>query len=331
MKIVSLSPRSSLITELRSDTLWGLIITALARIYPEAVIREILESYQCGNPFFQISSAFPYRQNHGQKVYFFPMPILHGDITLASYKSKREKLQALQQMKAFKRVRYVSKKVFQKFLNGTLTYTELFNKGIDGLTELSGYGIKETSVQHNTISRLTWTTLEVNEKGQLFTSREHFFNSGYGIFFLIRGEQQNYIESALRYLQHTGFGGGVSVGKGVFDVEVDDFALRAPETADWIITLSLYSPSADELNQFGHKKETLSYELEFRKGRIGRNISSRHEKDGVVMLREGSVFPSLSRDIYGRLIKVRSRGGDLKHDIYHNGMSFHLNLSEPLS
>lgn len=333
MKIVYLKPRrSSLITELRSDTLWGLIITALDRIYPETVVQEIIESYESEKPYFQVSSAFPFRQDkQGLKFYFFPKPLLHADIDVKSCKGKKAKLEKLQHMKAFKRIRYVSKRVFQQFLGGTLTDNDLFDRAKDNTAGFSCDGIQESTIQHNTIDRLTWTTLEVNEKGQLYTSREHFFSKEYGLFFLVRGEQTDYVDSALRLLQHTGFGGGISVGKGVFDVEVEGISLREPETADRVITLSLYSPTADELSHFGSAREFMSYDLEFRKGSIGRNISRLHEKNGVLMFREGSVFPSLSRERYGSLIKVRNRGGDLVHDIYHNGMAFQLNLRTPVS
>lgn len=333
MKIVYLKPRrSSLMTELRSDTLWGLIITALARIYPETVVQEIIDSYEGEKQSFQVSSAFPFQQDtQGLKSYFFPKPLLHADFDMETCQGKQAGLERLQHMKAFRGVRYVSKKVFQQFLCGALTDSDLFDKTKDEPTGFSFHGIQESTIQHNTIDRQTWTTLEVNEKGQLYTSREQFFNKEYGLFFLVRGEQTDYVDSALRLLQHTGFGGGISVGKGVFDVEVEDFSLREPETADRVITLSLYSPTADELSRFGSAREHMSYDLEFRKGSVGRNISRRHEKDGVLMFREGSVFPSLSRERYGNLIKVRNRGGDLGHDIYHNGMSFHLNLRTPVS
>ncbi len=330
MKIVYLKPRSSLMTALHSDTLWGLIITALARLYPARIVQEIIENYEGDKPPFLVSSAFPFRQDkQGQKFYFFPKPLLHADVDIESSDSKQARLQKLQHLKVLKHVRYISKKVFQQFLCGTLTNEEFVAKAKDSVSYSSFHGIQESTIQHNTISRLTWTTLEVNEKGQLYTSREQFFSKEYGLFFLVRGEQTGYVDSALRLLQHTGFGGGISVGKGVFDVEVEDFSLREPETADRVITLSLYSPTADELRSFGPAKEHMSYDLVFRKGIIGRNISRWHEKDGVLMFREGSVFPSLSRERYGRLIKVRNRGEDLIHDIYHNGMSFHLNLRSP--
>jgi len=331
MKIVSLKPRSSLMTELRSDTLWGLIITAIARIYPEAVVQEIIDSYAGDHPFFQVSSAFPFRpSSQGGKTYLFPKPLLHTNIDLKSCAGKQDGLEKLQHMKEFKRIRYVSKKVFQQVLGGTLTDNDIFEKAKENPAGFSFNGVQDLTVQHNTIDRRTWTTLEVNDKGQLYTSREQFFRKEYGLFFLVRGEQLDYVDSALRLLQHTGFGGGISVGKGVFDVEVEDFSIREPETADRVITLSLYSPTADELSGFGAAKEYMSYDLEFRKGSIGRNLSRKHEKDGVLMFREGSVFPSLSRERYGRLIKVRSRGGDLGHDIFHNGMSFQLNLRTPV-
>jgi len=331
MKIVYLKPRSSLMTELRSDTLWGLIITAIARIYPKTVVQEIIDSYKGKNQSFQISSAFPFRQDaQGLKSFFFPKPQLHAEIDLETCQGKQSGLKKLQQMKVFKRVKYVSKNVFQQYLDGGLTDNDLFEKAKDNSTGFSFDGIQESTIQHNTIDRQTWTTLEVNEKGQLYTSEEQFFSEGYGLFFLVRGEQLDYVESSLRLLQHTGFGGGISVGKGLFDVKVEDFMLREPETADRFITLSLYSPTTDELRHFEPVKEYMSYDLEFRKGNIGRNISQRHEKDGVMMFREGSVFPSLTRECYGSLIKVRSRGGDLAHDIYHNGMAFHLNFRMPV-
>ena len=324
MKIVYLKPKSSLITELRSDTLWGLIITAIAKVYPDAFIRQILESYHDNHPFFQVSSSFPYREGPEGFVYYFPKPILLSDVELTKHEEKSKMLEELQRLKLYSNVRYVTKKVFERILSGKIQNKDLFNS--ESWTKTHQPEIKESQVTHNTISRKTWTTLDINGSGQLFTSREHFIGKNFGLYFLVRGEKLEYIEAALRVLQHTGLGGDISVGKGAFTIRHADFTIRQPESAENFLTLSLYAPTNDELECFRSRDSQMSYDLEFRKGYIGRNISPDYEKDGVLMFKEGSILPLLSNEQYGRLVTVRKKNNILPHDIYHNGIAFHLKI-----
>ncbi len=324
MRVVLLKPSSSLVTELRSDTLWGLIITAISKLYSEEKLRELLDSYAGNNPFFLISSAFPYREDGDKRIYYFPKPLLHSEITIPEQLAeKTEKLAFLQRLKQYKRVKYVSKKVFEKFLAGTLNDVCFFS--CDTWKHQKPLYQQEI-VSHNTISRTTWTTLDIDNSGQLFTTEETFFSKNSGLYFLVHGERLEQLDAALRLLQHTGFGGDISTGKGVFKFDSSEITIRQPEVADKFVTLSLFSPSSDEVSRFKARADSLSYEVEMRKGRLGRDVSAEHEKDGVLMFREGSVFPSLSSETYGINHTVREMQGDLPYSVQHYGMPIYFNI-----
>jgi CRISPR type III-A-associated RAMP protein Csm4 len=323
MRIVYLKPKSSLVTELRSDTLWGLIMTAISHLYPDDVVNHVLESYSNSTPSFLVSSAFPYKYESGKRTLYFPRPLLQNDIEIPEGFTIEKKLLFMQDLKRYKKAKYITQETLEKYLSGTLADSEYFASK----TWYNQPEIKEIVVPHNTISRKTWTTLEIDKAGQLFTSQETFMGNEHGLFFLVKGESLEYLDSALRLLGHIGFGGDISTGKGVYDIEFDnDFTITQPADADKFMVLSLYTPKIEEIEFFKHNSQKLAYEPEFRKGHVGRNISKNHEKDAVLMFREGSVFPSMAINIYGLNHKVRSMHDDLLYPIYHYGTAFHLNL-----
>lgn len=323
MKIVYLKPKSSLITELRSDTLWGLIITAISHLYPDDVVNQVLESYSGSTPSFLVSSAFPYKYEFGKRTLYFPKPLLKNDIEIPDSFTKEEKLLFMRNLKRNKKAKYITKEILEKYLSGTLSDAEYFA----GNTWSNQPKIKEKVVPHNTISRKTWTTLEIEDAGQLFTSQEMFMGNDYGLFFLVQGERLEYLDSALRLLSHIGFGGDISTGKGVCEIEFEnDFTISQPNNADMFMVLSLYTPTVDEIEFFKYNSEKLTYEPELRKGHVGRNVSKNHEKDAVLMFREGSVFPKMAKNLYGLNSVVRSMHDDLLYPVYHYGTAFYLNM-----
>ena len=76
MKIVYLYPQSGFKTELRSDTLWGLICWAIRNLYGNDALENFIQSYNTGKPEFVISSTFPFMQENKEITEFFPRPFL---------------------------------------------------------------------------------------------------------------------------------------------------------------------------------------------------------------------------------------------------------------
>ncbi|MBM3162580.1 MAG: type III-A CRISPR-associated RAMP protein Csm4 [Chlorobi bacterium] len=331
MKIVYLYPKSSLVTELRSDTLWGLIAYSMAFLYSKKEVDAFHEGYKNGAPPFLISSVFPFKKRDDQAtpILFFPRPVLHGnDFVVPGAWDKKQKLEFLQHLKKFKKIKFMAQEVFEKFLSGELDDKKYFDSKswLDAVNNKPKH--QQELIPHNTISRKTWTTLEINKAGQLFTTEETFFESGSGLFFLARGQQLHYLFSVLRYLEHIGFGGDISTGKGHFEFKIEDFFLKEPKDAAAFVTLSLYSPTINEVSLFKKSRGKVFYEPVLRKGRLGRNISHDVMKNPVMMFTEGSLFPVVpGQNYHGQNITVRKPDGNLTHPVYHYGMAFDVKIN----
>ena len=185
--------------------------------------------------------------------------------------------------------------------------------------------IKREDVLHNSINRLTNTTSK--DDASLYTTSESFAKDG-GLFFLIDGdeEQIKIVEGALRYFDHIGFGGDASIGKNSFDVTTEDFSFPEVNDANAFITLSLYSPASEEINNFAEEKENVWYDLETRKGKFGGQYVKAKSfwKDSIIMFKEGSVFNSLNKENYGENKIVKQKSNDNDFNIYQYGYAFNL-------
>jgi len=326
MKIVYLKPRASFRDNLRSDTLWGLICWGIKTVYSEKELEKFISGYSEGK-VVKISSSFRYITKDDKKELYFPRPILKplnlneffekNDITL-----KKEKADYITKIKKFKKATIVNKENFLKFLSGefneqTYFLSKEWEKRIDP--------IKREDVLHNSINRLTNTTSK--DDASLYTTSESFAKDG-GLFFLIDGdeEQIKIVEGALRYFDHIGFGGDASIGKNSFDVTTEDFSFPEVNDANAFITLSLYSPASEEINNFAEEKENVWYDLETRKGKFGGQYVKAKSfwKDSIIMFKEGSVFNSLNKENYGENKIVKQKSNDNDFNIYQYGYAFNL-------
>jgi len=75
VKVIYLQPRSAWRAELRSDTLWGLLCWGVRYIWGESKLRNMIGQFDSGRPPFLISSAFPFREEKGEKTLYLPKPI----------------------------------------------------------------------------------------------------------------------------------------------------------------------------------------------------------------------------------------------------------------
>jgi len=333
MKIVYLEPRSSYRNNLRSDTLWGLICWGIKTVFSEQKLEEFIEEHK--EKPVKISSVFPFKVNSkdsNKKKLFFPRPILQPLNLNHFFESKgidkkSERAQFIADLKKFKKVKFVEKSTFEKFLEGELNETEFFlNKS---LWEKENDFFKKEDILHNSINRLTNTTYSSSDdkRASLYSTTETYISNG-GLFFLIDGtpEQIELIEASLRFYSHVGFGGDSSIGKGYFKISVDDCELPESDNSDAFVTLSLFLPNDDELAEFQNDKSRVWYELEARKGKFGGQFVkiNRFWKESVLMFKEGSVFPNLNKSFYGKIKTVMSQEENGMFDVYHYGVAFDL-------
>jgi CRISPR-associated protein Csm4 len=312
---VYLRPKSAYRTALRSDTLWGLLMVAARAIYGEQKVLSYLEATQEGEPPFILSSTFPYKSEQGKLSHFFPKPFLKPFSLMPT------SIQEMNKLKAYKRVKWLEQGTYEAFLNG-LSEKNFFEK--EAWQTESGVEIKRALNLHTSIDPLSGTTREIEGQGQLFWSEDYFMDKNTGLFFLVRGEEFLEWEGALRFLQHFGFGGDNSSGRGFFEYEIKPFQIKVPATANHLTSLSLYSPTTLELQSIRSKMRESFYELVTRKGRVGTHFVNQgdFQKEAVVCFSEGATFPLQSA--LGKLQVVKKVA---VHDIFHNGLAFTLPIS----
>lgn len=339
MKAVYLNTNSSFKTSLRSDTLWGLIISALSVLKSKDEIDQLIKLFLVNEPPFVISSIMHFsRTDKEEKIHYFPKPII------CNFEYGIDSAIKMTYYKQFKKLNIVNQSIFENLINGNISDKDLFKEYISyqelkikiNLNEdeknklekfelmFSNPSAKNELILHNTIDRMSGSTLEKDDGGQLYYTDEKFLDKNEGLFFLIDGDSSK-IEPALRFLSHFGFGGNNTTGKGYFKYEVKEFSINLPkENINSFITLSLFNPKQTELDVFmkEENKYKLWYEIELRAGRIGVHFADdpdKNQKDIVANFKEGSSFPFINEKFLGRIIQTASSSS---HNIYNNGFAF---------
>ncbi|GBE54418.1 hypothetical protein BMS3Bbin15_00571 [archaeon BMS3Bbin15] len=153
------------------------------------------------------------------------------------------------------------------------------------------FKVESINLPRNTINRVTQASENI-----FYTSLHNFSEDG-GLFFAIRFLDtiyKNDVIAALKFLRDRGFGGDVSVGKGQFDFKIEDKDIQNQDGERFVI-LSRYIPG-EELKLFN--MEEMWYEIGSKRGR-GSDGRVRRQ---VRFFIEGSTFPEIRREFYGRII-----------------------------
>lgn len=338
MKIVRIYPKSGFHTYLHSDTLWGNILYAYKLIYGENALISLLDSYMNNIFPFVVSSVFPFEFNDNKNdryIYYFPKPILDSGII------NIESSEDMSLLKEFKSIKFIERKIFEEYLNGTVNDKELFKRykiykkeeekdssqrNQKMIEENSFRFIRNLQISynlHNSIDRISGSTLEAEGRGQLYWEGEYtFFKSNFGLFFLIEGSKLNEVEACLRLLSHIGIGGNRSIGKGSFSYQIDEFNLNIPNETNGYILLSLYHPRKEELELLSNDKTKFFYDLTIRIGYVGKDFDNTpQEKNPVQCFTEGSTF-FLSQKPYGCILPTAKTKN--QSDIFSNYLFFGL-------
>lgn len=331
MRIIYLKPRSGFITELRSDTLWGMICWGIRNVYGNEVIEELLNTYINDMPEFIITTAFPYRKEKGKILLYFPKPLfpIEPYIYNSRFSDEKERLERNIVDKKNKKKPFLNHTAFQKLINKECTLE-------DAIQQTESINIDSVSVTHNTIDRFKGATLNKDGVGQLFHKDEFFFRNNSendfeeaGLFFLIKGNSDK-AEAAMRWLSHVGLGGDRNTGKGYFDLEFGDFNIDEPENYNAVVNLSLYYPSIQK-NELSFFKDShfFNYQLEKRQGYMGFLKYAHFEKPETQMFKEGSVFPVISNlEFYGNIKTLKEKNiiKNIPHSVYQFGFGFMIKI-----
>ncbi len=294
--IIYIEPKSSF-QFLSSDTLYGAICSAICTLYKD--FDQILEQLKTSPPFL-ISSAFPFV---GEKNvdHFFPKPI--------EMLRKLDNVKNEEWMKKIKKAKYIHESIFNKWINGEINEGDIIENDnvykieagliYPGKSELK-FKIKSIDIPKNSLNRLSLLS-------DIFYSSGNSFENA-GLFFIIRFTKKEYeknysdiIQSAMKFLSDRGFGGDISSGKGHFEIKcIDDSEIiLPPEKGERFISLSCYHPTSDEIKAY-MEKENLWYDILIRRSR---GADGRTRKQ-VRYFSEGSTFPDMGKEIYGRTIPI---------------------------
>ena len=294
--IIHIEPKSSF-QGLSSDTIYGATFNAIYNLYED--FNEMLDIFKQTPPFL-ISSAFPFVFAE-ETTHFFPKPIEESQQKMTMIDGST--------VKKMKSVKYIHESIFNQWIDGkTNEYDLAIN--IDKYSIKDGllypkklnlnFNIKSLDIARNSINRQTQFT-------DIFYSSGNYYTNA-GLFFLVRfmdNESENkyfgLITGAFKFLRDRGFGGDVSIGKGHF--EITDFSdteiIQEPEKGNRFISLSRYHPTQDEIAAY-NKNRDIWYDIFTKRGRS----SDGRIRNQVRFFTEGSTFPDLNKEVYGKIIPV---------------------------
>lgn len=284
----------SIFPDLHSDTLFGAITYAISELYPE-LVDEMINNFNNEPPFI-LSSTFPFAFENNLKIKFYPKILLkHEDYEVDIDIGKK-----------YKKINYLEEDIFFKLINGQLNEEDILNNfsnyySHNGLLMTKNHGINfslsNTIIPNNSINRLT------NETENIFyTSGNEFKNLG--LFFFVEFNNKEYkpiFKGALKFLKDRGLGKDISVGKGHFDYEIEDFDIGSLEdnyglnNGNYFVSLSRFIPTEEDLSKIN---EFSTYEIGSKRGRS----SSGEIRKEIKFFKEGSIFPHYKKH-YGQIIQ----------------------------
>ncbi|WP_038028882.1 type III-A CRISPR-associated RAMP protein Csm4 [Thermonema rossianum] len=347
LKVIRLRPESAFRTDLRSDTLWGLICWGIRAVYGNERLEAFLNAYQQGGqPPLLLSSAFPYvkdESNGAHFEYFLPKPLFLPQAEgMRKGGSIEERKAEATGRKKLKKLKWLPKPYFEKLLaaDDKRRALQAIVEELEQAKEPLSVRILSEERVHIGVNRLTGGTKIKSGAGLVFHAEEKqviaekrrkgkVLPLEAGLYFLYSAADpatEQMMLGALRFMAHIGLGGNRSIGKGKFTVEAPEaFKLQPPAQANAQVTLSLCHPTEEEVKQMQAHPALTAYELETRQGETGFLYNA--TKVGVPCLREGSVLPvKPDGACYGTLTKVRPLPKSkvsltIPHDLFHYGFA----------
>jgi len=309
-----------------SDTIFSALCLSYLYIYGRDELEELLKQFINRQPPFLISSIFPLYNDGESKIFFFPKSLTMP--TVGEYKEDV--------WKKLKKASFFSKKVFEDCLiNGIEWVLEgLNNNTISStngtiLTQDEKSRLKDSKIKlyddhqapRNTINRL-------RSSSEIYYMGLTTYTLNSEMYFLVEviKDMSNKLDKVLSLLEEEGIGGERSLGFGRFRLAKEKIEVIEANNADAFITLSLYHPTKEEVQNFAQKNQFLSYKLLTRVSyAFSPAIKGGKLKQRVRMMQEGSIFPKIeNQDLYGDVSKVLSEDKTGSHPVYRYGYAFPL-------
>lgn len=306
---------------LHSDTLFNAICNAWVALFGVDELESLLDDFKSGDPPFLVSSAFPYTCVDSKFFLFlpFPQPFL------------KRKLEPLQ-WKKLKKIKFIE---FDILKDGKIKWTNFVDESV--FTIKDGFLIRKEHEEELRGSlpifrseRTIRNRLDrVTKASMLFYLMETFFKENSGLYFLFN-DLKGYFDkvyAVMKFLGDEGIGADRSQGKGAFSLNINETSLPSLSDANAFVTLSLYFPLKEELEEYFRGEKILSYSLVERGGFVYSPFSKKAvRKQPKRLFTEGSVFPLLGKEIYGKMVEVRKKDEVVPHDVFLYGYAFPFKL-----
>jgi len=277
-------------SEIKSYTIFGALCWGYRNFFGEKKLLDLLERFN-SNPPFLISSCIFKKGD----IRYFPCPQVEEVFPEPKGIEEYKKLKEIK-----KKLNYIPEEIFIEFLEGNLiTKWELGQK----IEKYEGIKIHRTIKIHNSINRLTWTTIG----GQLYNVLS-FFYPEFSFFVCLFDE--NLLDEIKAVFKYIYFGGNKSTGYGRVKLikvdRVEKFEKYLNQSTQKFYTLSstFPDPSFDYDNSY--------YQIEIFCGKV-ENFYDRLVapilKRKALYFQPGSIFTikdSNQKRFYGNLINVLS-------------------------
>ncbi|RDY23792.1 hypothetical protein CHF27_006630 [Romboutsia maritimum] len=327
-----INPKSSFMTKLQSDTIWGHIIWAIRYLEGEEYLENILEQFEDNNSPFIVSNGF---------ISGYLPFIKKGIVSTRGIKSILSKKNNLtkQNIKLytrlvdeFNKIEFIDTETFNTLRKDELMslYSDVANskrcpitlrkfefehkqalhlyfkspeeyKREDNVTTYNDL-VKTQSLTKNKINRLT-NSSEQDDGSGVFTVYETFYKSSISIYIKLRDDVDvEKFNTYLKYIQQNGFGKKASSGKGYFETvsfEKREDLFDSQYEGNGYVVLSNYIPKQ------GDYSDVVGVSLLTKRGKVS-GIYSQNEnifKKPFVCFTPGSVFkgnPNLNK---GKMLK----------------------------
>jgi CRISPR-associated protein Csm4 len=263
------SIHSGLATPLLGDTLFGHIVWGIALKEGEAAVRDFLSSFDNGKPAVIFSNGFP----HG----FLPFPLMKPV-------SRELSIEEYSTLKQIQKRKYIKMEYFQE---KDFVFSRK-NIALAGEKDNLPDEIQEIERMHNTINRITGTTVE---NGGLFSANEKWIKKDniplfdvYALTDLPPKRLKELIENGLE----NGYGADSSTGKGYLSVHDNIDPVTFPAKGNRFMALSHFVPAEKD------RITDLRADLFTKYGKLGGIFvyTKNPFKKPIVMFREGATFSS---------------------------------------
>lgn len=302
---------------IRSDTLYGALIATISEIYGNDVVENIINGFKRGEPPFLLSSIFFYLD--GITLLPLPLSILKHKSLLSKSIQKRVVIRSV-----LRKIRIVDERFFKDYCNGINSIEfEIEEEKLKRIILGNNVYIPMTLPMGELVLLRENLERAVREKrGNLYVigrrprnildrvvHSSDIYYVGYVTYttdlcFMIEilsEEMKDLITSAIKLLGDLGLGGERSVGFGKFRlIDIKDFKFPV-EQGKYVISLSLYLPSPEELKKLKAIINISNYSIVLRPGSFSGSGTLRTD---IRVFEEGSVFPAeiLRRKAVGRVI-----------------------------